>query len=78
MAKIEPYVFRFDNWAHDDMELLNRIYKWCGMYEISIKYIGKNKSGRCKYLQIELCNPLLVNFIINNAKYWELYKKGNF
>jgi hypothetical protein len=74
MAKIEKYVFRFDNWNYNEDDY-SKLHQWCGMYEIPIKYIGKAKGRRCRWLEIEITNPLLANCIINNMHYWQLYKR---
>jgi hypothetical protein len=75
MAQTKTYVFRFDNWTHTDESVYTSLYQWCGMNEITIKYIGKSAGRRCHWLQIEVNNPLLANYIINNMSYWQLYKE---
>jgi hypothetical protein len=74
MGKAKPYVFRLDNWAYNDSKMYDENMKWCGTYEISVKYIGRKAGQRCRYLQIELLNPYLANFLISNRPEWQLYK----
>jgi hypothetical protein len=74
--KKNVYVFRYDNHSVNNTdEDYYRLHKFCSDLEISIKYVGKKVGQRCHYLEIETESPMTANFIINNMKYLELYKK---
>lgn len=67
------YVFRYDNHEYTDAETYGRFILWCGMYEIPVKYIGKSKKGRCRWLQIEV-TAFLAAIIKANMKHLQLYR----